>query len=73
MSSTIYVIRPSEQSIARSVCLKESAGVVVSLDNAIPPGKVEKSVKPSLIQQGEKLTYDQVLVLLLKADKVITL
>lgn len=73
MSSIVYVIRPSEQSIARSVCLKEGSGVVLSLDNALSPGKVEETVKLSPVQQGEKLSYDQVLTLLLRADKVITL
>lgn len=73
MSSIVYVIRPSEQSIARSVCIKEGSGVVLSLDNTLPPGKVEETVEPSLVQRDEKLSYDQVLTLLLKADKVITL
>lgn len=73
MSSIVYVIRPSEQSIARSVCLKEGSGVVLSLDNALPPGKVEETVKLSPVQRDEKLSYDQVLTLLLRADKVITL
>lgn len=73
MSSIVYVIRPSGQSIARSVCIKQGSGMVLSLDNTLPPGKVEGTVEPSLVQRNEKLSYDQVLTLLLKADKVITL
>lgn len=73
MSMIVYVVRPPGQSIAHSVCLREDAGVVLSLDKTLPPGKVEKTVKPSLVQRDEKLSYDQVLTLLLKADKVITL
>lgn len=73
MSSIVYVVRPSEQSIARSVCLKEGSGIVLSLDRVLPPGKIEKTVKLSSVQREEKLSYDQVLTLLLKADKVITL
>lgn len=60
MNSLVYVLRDSKQSIARSVCMKEGSGVVLSL----VPGKADGSVKPS---------YTQVLELLLKADKVITL
>lgn len=73
MSSVVYVIRPSEQSIARSVCIKEGSGIVLSLDNTLPPGKVEGTVDSSLVLRDEKLSYDQVLALVLKADKVITL
>ena len=73
MSLIVYVVRPSGQSIARSVCLREGSGVVLSLDDTLPPGKVEGTVKPSLVQRDAKLSYDQVLTLLLKADKVITL
>lgn len=73
MSSIVYIVRPSEQSIARSVCLKEGSGMVLSLDRALPLGKVERTVKLSPIQRDEKLSYDQVLGLLLQADKVITL
>jgi hypothetical protein len=76
MNSTVYVIRSSEQSeqsTARSVCLKGGTGVVLSLGNTFPPGKVEKAIELSPVQQDEKLSYDQILALLLKADKVITL
>lgn len=73
MRLIVYITRPSKQSIARSICLKKGADVVVSLDDTVLPGKVEMCVEPFPIQQGERLTYDQVLMLLFKADKVITL
>ena len=73
MYPIVYVFHPSSQTIARSVCLEEGTGLVLSLDNTLPPGKVESTTKPSLLQVDEKLSYDQVLTQLLKADKVITL
>jgi hypothetical protein len=59
--------------MGRSVCLKEDPGLVLSLDNTLPPGKVESTANMSSLQLGENLSYDQVLMVLLKADKVITL
>lgn len=59
--------------IARSICLKEDSGLVLSLDNTLPPGRIESATSVSPLQLEEKLSYDQVLMVLLKADKVITL
>ncbi len=73
MCPIVYVYHPSSQTIARSVCLQEGSGLVLSLDDTLPPGKVERTAEPSLLQLEEKLSYDQVLSLLLEADKVITL
>jgi len=73
MSSIIYVVHPIERSIAYEMCLKEGSGLVVSLDKNLPPGKVERVIEPSLFRRDDKLSYGQVLELLLKADKVITL
>ncbi len=73
MSLTVYIARPSSPLIARSVCLKEDSGLVLSLDNTLPPGKVVSTTRVSPLQLEENLSYDQVLMVLLKADKVITL
>jgi hypothetical protein len=73
MSSIVYVVHPLEQSIARSMCLEEGSGLVVSLNTTLPPGKIERAVEPSRFQQDENLSYGQVLQLLLKAEKVIAL
>lgn len=73
MFPMIYVYHPSSQTIARSVCLQKGSGLVLSLDDTLPPGKVESIAEPSLLKLEEKLSYDQVLTLLLEANKVITL
>jgi len=73
MGSIIYVIHPVEHSIARSICLEGGSELVVSLDKTFPPGKVVRTVKSSRIQQGENLSYAQVLELLLQAEKVVAL
>ena len=73
MCPILYVLRPSEPSIARSLCLKEALGMVLSLDNTRLPGKVHGLRKQSSSPKDETLSYDQVLSLLLKADKVIAL
>lgn len=59
--------------IARSVCLKEDSGLVLSLDHTLPPGKVESTTNTLPLQVEENLSYEQVLMVLLKANKVITL
>ncbi len=71
--TSIYVTRPSTQLTTHSLFLKEGADIVLSLDNTVPPGKVLRSVAPSFIRQDEGLTYNQILMLFLKADKVIVL
>ena len=73
MSSIVYVVHPMERSIAYSMCLEEGSGLVVLLDKTLPPGKVERTTEPSLFRRDENLSYGQVLELLLKAEKVITL
>lgn len=73
MCPIVYLIRPSEQSIARSVCLKDASGVALSLGDTHPPGKVHDLREQSSYQRDETLSYDQVLSLLLTADKIITL
>ncbi len=73
MCLIVYVYHPSSKTTARSVCLQKGSGLVLSLDNTLPPGKVERTAEPSLLKLEEKLSYDQVLSLLLEADKVITL
>ncbi|GKS63420.1 hypothetical protein YTPLAS72_07240 [Nitrospira sp.] len=73
MSSIVYVIHPLERSIAYSICLEQGSGLVVSLDKTLPPGKVERISEPSQIRRDEGLTYEQVLEILLKAEKVIAL
>jgi len=73
MSLIVYLSRPSSPLIARSVCLKKDSGLVLSLDNTLPPGKIESTTTVSPLRLKENLSYDQVLMVLLKADKVITL
>jgi hypothetical protein len=73
MSSIVYVVHPRERSIARSICLEQGSGLVVSLDKTLLPGKVERIIEPSLVRRDEGLSYGQVLELLLKAEKVIAL
>jgi len=73
MSLIVYISRPSSQMIARSVCLKDDSGLVLSLDNTVPPGRVERTTNVLPLQVEENLSYDQVLMVLLKANKVITL
>lgn len=73
MCPIVYLIRPSEQSIARSVCLKDASGMALSLADTHPPGKVHDLGEQSSYQRDEPLSYDQVLSLLLTADKIITL
>lgn len=65
MGSIVYLVRPSEESIARSLCLKEGTGVVVALDTVPPEAPVHSNV--------ERLSYDQMMEVLLKAEKVIAL
>jgi len=72
MSLIVYISRPSSQMIARSVCLKDDSGLVLSLDNTVP-GRVESTTNVLPLQVEENLSYDQVLMVLLKANKVITL
>jgi hypothetical protein len=52
--------------------MKNGSGVVLSLDDPLPE-KADGSAKSSYRLGGEKLSYAQLLELLLKADKVITL
>lgn len=65
MGSIVYLIRPSEESIARSLCLKEGTGVVVALDTMLPEAPVHSNM--------ERLSYEQMVEVLLKAEKVIAL
>ena len=73
MGFIIYLIRPSEHSIARSLCVRDGSEVVVTLNDSVPPGKVEQTVKTASVQKDDTLSYNQVLALILEAEKVIAL
>lgn len=73
MALIIYVIRSSEPSLARSICLKRRSEVVLSLGNTLPPGRIEHTTAEVSLDREETLSYEQALTLLLGADKVIAL
>jgi len=73
MSSIVYVVHPLKRSIARSICLEEATGLVLSLDKTFPPGKIEQISESSPLRRDEGLSYGQVLEVLIKAEKVIAL
>ena len=72
MSPVVYVIRSPLHTLSHALLSVDNA-VVVSLEDPLLPGKVLRATNAHGLTEGEQLSYDQVLAILLESKKVLTL
>ena len=73
MSSVIYLLRTSLRTISTSLYQDLGSVLVISMEDTSLPAKVVKTTPQYTLTEGEQLSYEQLLGLLVKADKVVTL
>lgn len=72
MPSLVYVVRSPLHSLSHALLPGDGSALVLSLEDPLLPGKVLRGTKTMSLTEGERLSYEQVLAILLDS-KVITL
>jgi hypothetical protein len=76
MPSIVYVIRSPLHSLSHALLSEEGSEgsvVMLSLEDSGLPGKVLRATNTSRLTEGERLSYEQVLAIVLESKKVVTL
>ncbi|NGZ10374.1 MAG: hypothetical protein CV088_13460 [Nitrospira sp. LK70] len=72
MPSLVYVVRSPLQSLHHALLPGDGSTVVLSLEDPLLPGKVLRAAPDTRLTEGERLSYEQVLAIVLES-KVVTL
>ena len=73
MFSAVYIVRSPLHTLSQALLPENSSAIVLSLEDPLLPGKVLRVTNTTQFTEGERLSYEQILELLLKGTKVITL
>jgi hypothetical protein len=73
MLPVVYVVRSPLHTLSQSLLSENTSDVILSLEDPLLPGKVLRATNNTQLTEGEKLSYEQVLKILLTSTKVITL
>ena len=73
MLSTVYIVRSPLHTLSQALLPENSSAMILSLEDPLLPGKVLRMTNTTQFTEGERLSYKQILELLLKGTKVITL
>ncbi|MDF0665553.1 MAG: hypothetical protein P0119_05685 [Nitrospira sp.] len=72
MPALVYVVRSPLQSLSPALLSWDSSAVVLSVEDPLLPGKVLRAATSTRLMEGERLSYEQVLAIVLES-KVVTL
>lgn len=73
MPSVVYIIRSPLDALSQALFKGDSSAAVLSLEDPILQGKVLRTTNGLGLEAGQRLSYDEIVSLLLNAEKVITL
>ncbi len=73
MLSAVYIVRSPLHTLSQALLPENSSAIVLSLEDPFLPGKVLHVTTATQFTQGERLSYEQILVILLGSAKVIAL
>jgi hypothetical protein len=73
MLSVVYVVRSPLHTLSQALLSENSSAVVLSLEDPLLPGKVLRVTNTTQFTEGEKVSYQQILDILLRSTKVIAL
>ncbi len=73
MLSAVYIVRSPLHTLSQALLPENSSAMILSLEDPLLPGKVLSMTNTTQFTEGERLSYEQILELLLKGTKVITL
>jgi hypothetical protein len=72
MPSVVYVVRSPLHTLSQALFSGDGFPVVLSLKDPLLPGKVCMT-NTIRLTEGERLSYEQVLAIVLESEKVVTL
>ena len=73
MLSAVYIVRSPLHTLSQALLSENSSAMVLSLEDPLLPGKVLRVTNTTQFTEGERLSYEQILELLLRSTKVIAL
>lgn len=73
MPSAVYIVRSPLHTLSQALLSENSSAVVLSLEDPLLPGKVLRVTNTTQFTEGEKVSYQQILDILLRSTKVIAL
>jgi hypothetical protein len=73
MLSAVYIVRSPLHTLSQALLSENSSAVVLSLEDPLLPGKVLRVTNTTQFTEGEKVSYQQILDILLRSTKVIAL
>ncbi len=73
MLSTVYIVRSPLHTLSQALLPENSSAMVLSLEDSLLPGKVLRVTNITQFTEGERLSYEQILTILLGSTKVIVL
>jgi len=73
MSSAVYIVRSPLHTLSQALLPENSSAMVLSLEDPLLPGKVLRVTNTTQLTEGERLSYEQILEILLRSTKVIAL
>jgi hypothetical protein len=73
MPSVLYVVRSPLHTLSHALISEDASALVLSVENPLLPGKVLRATNITGLPEGERLSYAQVLTIILESAKVITL
>ena len=73
MSSVVYVVRSPLHTLSTALFSGNGSEVVLSLEDPLLPGEVLRSTNELGLKAGERLSYDQLVAILLVTRNVVTL
>ena len=73
MLSAVYIVRSPLHTLSQALLPENSSALVLSLEDPLLPGKVLCVTNITQFIEGERLSYEQILNILLGSTKVIAL
>jgi hypothetical protein len=73
MLSVVYLVRSPLHTLSQALLSENSSAVVLLLEDPLLPGKVLRVTNTTQFTEGEKVSYQQILDILLRSTKVIAL
>jgi hypothetical protein len=73
MSSAVYIVRSPLHTLSQALLPENSSAMVLSLEDPLFPGKILRVTNTTQFTEGERLSYEQILEILLGSTKVIAL
>lgn len=73
MPTVLYLVRSPLHTLSHALLSVDDSAVVLSLEDHFLPVQVLRATSPFGVKEGDHLSYKQLLAMVLKSEKVLTL